>query len=173
MGCADGETESVGEADGNHGCDFGGRPLSVGEVGFADLFTDGDDDALPADHGAEAESESDGDFDPGGDEFGRLVEELLVIAEDRSVSRGNLGSTSGLGKQGHRGAGEVHLVTDVGLHGRWNATERAVGGGLVANVVDFLLKSERNAGVVLLGAEEALQLSFAVADGSALVDVVV
>ena len=37
---------------------------ALGEMVLADFFADGDDNALPADHGAEAESERDSDFDP-------------------------------------------------------------------------------------------------------------
>ena len=49
-----GQTEAVGEAD-RAGCDeFGRRALPVGEMRLADAFADGDDDALPSDHRAEA-----------------------------------------------------------------------------------------------------------------------
>ena len=59
-------------------------------MGLADLLADGDDDALPADHGAEAEGERDGDLDPGGDEAGGGVEELLVVGDGLGVRVGEL-----------------------------------------------------------------------------------
>ena len=68
----------VGAEDGEGGSDFGGRALSVGEVLLADFLADGDDDAFPADHGAEAEGDGDGDLNPGGDKLRRVVELLFV-----------------------------------------------------------------------------------------------
>ena len=50
-------------------------------MGLADLFADGDDDALPPDHGAEAERDGDGDLDPGRDELGRVIDRALVGVE--------------------------------------------------------------------------------------------
>ena len=38
---------------------LGGGALAIGQVRLADLFADRDDDALPADHGAEAERDRD------------------------------------------------------------------------------------------------------------------
>src|SRR5271170_5021972 len=81
---ADGETESVGGADCGHGGDFGDRSLSVGQMLFADLFPDRDHDALPADHGAEAESHGYGDLYPERYEAGGVIDVLLVIGEDSS-----------------------------------------------------------------------------------------
>ena len=46
------------------GDQFGGRALRVGQVRLADLLADGDDDALPADHGAQPERDRDRDLDP-------------------------------------------------------------------------------------------------------------
>ena len=81
---------------------LGGGALRVGEVGLADLFADGDDDALPADHGSKAEGESDGDLDPGGDEPGGRVEELLVVGDDLVVGVGDLGRRPWAGGGGFR-----------------------------------------------------------------------
>ena len=86
-------------ADGDHGGDFGRRALGIGQVSLADLFADRDHDALPADHGAEAERERYGHLDPGGNELGGLVEELFVVGQDGGVRSGDLGRTGGLGQQ--------------------------------------------------------------------------
>src|SRR5258708_29359256 len=72
----------IGGEDGAHGDEFGRRALSIGEVGFADLFADRDYDPLPADHGAETERESDRDLDPSGNEPRRSVEPTLVVGDD-------------------------------------------------------------------------------------------
>ncbi len=44
-------------------------PLRVGEVAFADFFSDGHHDALPADHRAQAQSEGHGTFHPHGNDI--------------------------------------------------------------------------------------------------------
>jgi hypothetical protein len=54
-------------------------------VGLTNLLADRDDDPLPADHGAKAERDSDGDFHPNGNELGRVVEGALV-----GIENGNL-----------------------------------------------------------------------------------
>jgi hypothetical protein len=64
-----------------HGNQLGACALGVGEVLLADLFADGDDDALPADHGSHAQRQGDGDLDPDGDELGGLVYCALVGGE--------------------------------------------------------------------------------------------
>ena len=82
----DGQTEPIGCADGGHRGDFRGGALSVGEVVFADFFADGDDDALPADHGAEAECESGGDLHPKRNEAGGAIDVALVVLQDGDVA---------------------------------------------------------------------------------------
>ena len=57
-----------------HGDELGCGALAIGQMRLADLLADGDDDALPADHGAEAERDRDRDLDPGRDELGRVVD---------------------------------------------------------------------------------------------------
>ena len=77
----DGETEHVGGADRAHRDQFGRRALRIGEMRLADLFANGDDDAFPADHRAEAERESDRDLHPRRDEARRaLSEQFLVVS---------------------------------------------------------------------------------------------
>ena len=71
----------VGEPDGAHGDEFGGSALGVGEMFLADFFTDGDDDAFPADHGAQAKRKRDGELDPGGDVLGGELEFLLIVGK--------------------------------------------------------------------------------------------
>ena len=51
----------------------GACTLSVGQVIFADAFAHCDDNALPADHRAEAERERYCDLNPGGNELGGVV----------------------------------------------------------------------------------------------------
>ena len=87
VGGADGEAEAVGGADGGHGGDFGDCALGVGEVALADFFADGDDDALPADHGAEAQSHGYGDLYPERNEAGGVVDVLFVVGEDGGSRR--------------------------------------------------------------------------------------
>ena len=72
-----GRPKTVGGADRRHGDEFGRGALAVGQMRLADLLADGDDDALPADHGAEAERDRDRDLHPGRDELGRAVERPL------------------------------------------------------------------------------------------------
>src|SRR5580698_9827997 len=85
VGGADGEAETVGCADGGHGGDFGYCSLGVGEMLFANFFSDGYYDALPADHGAEAEGHGYGDFYPEGNESGGVIDVLFVVGEDGGV----------------------------------------------------------------------------------------
>jgi len=85
---ADREAESVGSADSGHGGDFGGGTLCVSDMVLADFFADGDDDALPADHGAEAES--DGDFYPQRNEARGAVDVGFVVFEDGDIGGGEL-----------------------------------------------------------------------------------
>ena len=81
-----GKAEPVGRADGDHRGDLRRRALRVGQVVLADLLADRDDDALPADHRAEAERDRDGDLDPARDEACvALVDVLLVVLEDVRV----------------------------------------------------------------------------------------
>jgi hypothetical protein len=75
---ADGEVILIGKDDRAGGDQFGTGALGVGEVLFADFFADGDDDALPSDHGAQAEREGDGKFYPPGNKLGEMIQLLLV-----------------------------------------------------------------------------------------------
>src|SRR3981189_2855445 len=72
-------------ARGGGGARVGRSALRVGEVGLADLLADGDHDALPADHGAEAERDRDRDLDPARNELGRAVERTFVAVEGRHL----------------------------------------------------------------------------------------
>ena len=79
VGGTDWECRVIGHSDGRHGGDFRGSALRVGQMVLADFFADGDHDALPADHGAETESDRDGDLDPERDEVRGLVDVSFVI----------------------------------------------------------------------------------------------
>ena len=69
-----------------------------------------------------------------------LSRKPLVVGEDGVVGGADLGCAGSLGQQAEGLAGEVHLVADVGLHVGGHAAERAVADGLVADVVDLLLR---------------------------------
>ncbi len=161
----------ISSENGAHRNKLGRGALSVREVGLADLFANRDDDALPANHGAETKCQSDRDLDPGGNEAGRLVEEGLVIGDDLGVASAYPGAR--LCQYPERFAGQVHLITDVGLHLGRDAAERAVGGGLVADVSDLLLKGEDDPEFVLLGADEMFKLGCGVLQDCARLDIVV
>src|SRR5262245_22395405 len=79
---------------------------------LADFFADGDDDALPTDHGAEAESERDGDFDPQRNKASRAVNVGLVILQNRDVGRRELRLATFL-HDAKCFAGEIHVVAKV------------------------------------------------------------
>lgn len=74
MGRADRQSKPGSDAD-RARCDKLSRgALCVGEMAFAYFFADCDDDAFPADHGADAECESDRDEDPSGCVVGETAE---------------------------------------------------------------------------------------------------
>ena len=85
---ADRHAVLIGGDDGDRGHDFSRGALRVGQVLLADLLAHGDDDALPAHHGAEAQSDGNRDLDPGGNVLGRVVELLLVCAETPCLGGG-------------------------------------------------------------------------------------
>src|SRR5580704_2337815 len=112
VGGADGEAESVGGADGGHGGDFGYCSLRVSEMALADFFSNGYDDALPSNHGAESESHGDGNLDPEGNEAGGVIDVLFVVGEDGGVRGGDLRSVTFLHEtQGF--ADEIHIIAEV------------------------------------------------------------
>ena len=81
------QAKTVGGADRPHGDNFGGGALAISHMLFADLFADGDNNALPADHRSESERECDRKLHPVGNEFRGAVETLLVGAERRYIRR--------------------------------------------------------------------------------------
>src|SRR5665213_1951936 len=81
-------------------------------MGLADLLANGDDDALPADHGAEAERDRNGDLDPARNELGRAVERAFVAVEGSHVGAGEF-SFLVLHQKAKRLGGKVHVVTGV------------------------------------------------------------
>ncbi len=129
----DRQAEVIGGEDGEHGHQLGAGALCVGKVLFADLFANGDDDALPSDHGAHAQSQSHGNLYPGGNELGGLVDRGLVSLE-AGVLRRREGRLLGFLHDANGFAGHVHVVAHVGL---------LIGG----NSLQFLVKSDFVAGV--------------------------
>ena len=89
--------------------------LRVGQVFLADFFADGDDDALPADHGAHAERQGNRHLHPGGNELGGLVDFALVGWSDGSVLGRGEGGVVVLLHEPDGLAGHVHVVAHVGL----------------------------------------------------------
>jgi hypothetical protein len=78
-----GETVHVSSSDRAGRYKLGSRALTIGQMRLANLFADRDDDALPPDHRAEPEGNSDRDLDPSGDELRRGIERLLVGVQRR------------------------------------------------------------------------------------------
>jgi len=60
-----------------HRNQLGGGALRVGQIIFADLFANSDDNPLPADHRADAERYRDRHFDLGQDELCELSSDFL------------------------------------------------------------------------------------------------
>ena len=128
------QAEAVRRADRRRRDDFRRRALAVGQVGLADLFADGDDDALPADHRAETERDRHADLDPERNELGRAIELLLEGADLRLV-RGRQLALLVLRQDAETLRGEIHVVTKV-----LDLVERRLGDGaiLLDRVADLL-----------------------------------
>src|SRR5579863_1335836 len=75
-------------ADGHHRRDLRRRSLPVRQVILADLLTDRDHDALPADHRSQTQGDRHRNLNPWRNELGRAVEVLLVIRQDLVVVSG-------------------------------------------------------------------------------------
>src|ERR1019366_9638313 len=88
MGGTDRKSEPIRSPDGGHSGDLSSGALSVGEMVFADFFSDSHHDALPANHGAEPESDRDGNLHPSRNELGGEVNVILfVVIENLPVRR--------------------------------------------------------------------------------------
>ncbi len=86
--------------------------MRVSHVGFADFFTHGHHDALPAHHGAQAEGDGHGDLHPQRNKACGIVDlllEQLQLALGISVEIADLV----LVHQANGFAGQVHVVTHV------------------------------------------------------------
>ena len=79
---------------------------------FADLFADGDNDALPADHRSESERECDRKLHPVRNEFRGAVETLLVGAERRYFRRRKIAFLVFL-QETDRVGGEIRIVASI------------------------------------------------------------
>src|ERR1035437_2577570 len=152
VGGAYGQSELVGGEDGGHGDDAGAGSLRVGQVVLADFFAYFDHYTLPTDHGAEAQGQRNGHFDPVRNEPGGFVELALV-----AVKRGGLGGCKpGVVVLRHEPeclAGEVHVVADVGLVFRGNRFERFVEHHFAVYVLDQCLDGDNGGRLQLLGAD--------------------
>src|SRR5262245_42964567 len=79
---------------------------------LADFFADRHDNALPADHGAEAKSKSDGNLHPQRNEAGGTVNVGLVVLEDRDVGRSEFRLAAFL-HDAESLASQIHIVAEV------------------------------------------------------------
>jgi hypothetical protein len=109
----------VGREDRSGGDELGRDALPIGQVGLADLLADGDDDALPADQGAEPERNCDRELDPERDELGRAVEGPLVAIECRDVLLAKVGFLV-LHQEADCFRREIHVVARVANDGAAN-----------------------------------------------------
>src|SRR5262249_20067570 len=96
---ADRQPVGVGGRNRAHSHQLGGGALAVGQVLLADLLADGDNDAFPTHHRAEAKRYRDRDLDPGGDELGRIIQGPLVVVQHRDLLWGQLASLSFIRKR--------------------------------------------------------------------------
>ena len=129
----DRQAVTVGRRNGRGCRDFGAGALRVGQVGLADLLADGDDDALPADHGAKAERDGDGDLDPARNEFRRAVERALVAVERGNLGAGEFGFLV-LHQEAKCLGDQVHVVAGVADGLRREFRQRAILVDLVGDV---------------------------------------
>ena len=133
VGGRDRQAVDVGGRDRRRRRDLGRRALRVGQVGLADLLADGDDDALPADHGAEPERDRDRDLHPDRNELGRVVERALVGVERGDLAGIELGFLV-LRQEAKRFGHQIHVVAGVADGFRRNLGQRAVFADLLGDV---------------------------------------
>jgi hypothetical protein len=105
-------TVHIGSGDRAGGDELGCRTLTIGQMGLADLLADGDYDALPADHRAEAERDRHRDLDPKRDVLGSAIERLLVGDQRRNIGRRQIGGLV-LHQQAQRFVGQIHVVAGI------------------------------------------------------------
>ena len=112
----------VGNHDRAHGHRLGRGALTIGEVVLADFFADRFDDALVADHRAEAKREGHGIFDPIGDVVGQGVGMLA----QRLLGRADLrfkGETAGFVEFGDGFGNEIKIGAHVAALARRQGLE--------------------------------------------------
>src|SRR5208283_5541156 len=131
----DWQAKTVGGTDRSHGDNFGGGALAIGHMLFADLFADGDDDPLPADHCSEPERERDRNLYPVGNEFRSAVETLLVGAERRYIRLRKIVLLIFLQKTDRLG-GEIHVVARIADGRGRDFGEGTVGLDLFRNIAN-------------------------------------
>ena len=120
------QAEDVGHADGAGCGDLCRHALGVGHALLADLLADGQDHALPADHGAQAQRYRYGDLHPQRDEARGVVDlllEQLQLALGVSIEMADLA----LVHQANGFAGQVHVVAHVAHVARAGNTPTGVG----------------------------------------------
>ena len=161
------QAEAVRSADHRRCDDFSRSALAVGQVGLADFLADSDDDPLPADHGAHAERDGDGDFHPGRDELRRVVD-ALMIGVDRQLVLGCDRRLARLLHQPQRFAGQVHVVTDVAYLFRRDLVDRLIDGNLIADILGQRLDRRDGFGGQRMGADITANLGAGVGGSVAL-----
>ncbi len=145
MGGADGEAESVGGSDRGHGGDFRHCALGVGEMALADFFPHRDNNSLPSNHGAEAESHGYRDLHPKRNEAGGVVDVLFVISEDGGFG-GSESRVVTLLHQADGFADEIHIIAEVAHLVVGDVLHLFVKSGFVADVGDQGAQREHGVG---------------------------
>src|SRR6516164_1616799 len=108
----DGQTKSVGGANGGHRRNFGGCALCVSQVVLADFLAHGDHNALPANHGPEAQCQSYGNLNPKGNETSRAVQVDFVVLQHGGIRGGELRFSAFL-HEANGFASQIHVVAEV------------------------------------------------------------
>src|SRR5262249_6247695 len=136
------------------------------------FFADGDDDALPSDHRAEAECERHSDFHPQWDKACGAVHVRFVVFEDRQV-RGGKFRVAGLLDDAKGFTRDVHVVAEVAYVLTGYRRELLELRHFRADAIHELAQREHGAGLELPGTDEFSDFVARVTDGRGRSDVLV
>src|SRR5262249_45939344 len=126
VGCRDREAEIVRSRDRPHRDNLGRPTLAIGQVLLANPFADRNDNAFPSDHGSQAKGESNRYLYPIRNEFGGVVEALLIGAKHRHLRLRKVVLLILL-QESYGFRGEIHIVTGVADLGCRDLRDRAIG----------------------------------------------
>ena len=149
---ADGQSKLISGKYGRHRNQSGAGALRIGQVLLTDLLAYRDDNASPADHGAESKRQRDGHFDPVGNEPCRFVEPALVVIQRRGFIGGKTGIVVLL-HQPDGFAGEVHVVADIGLILSWNRLEFLVKDHFAIHILNQAAEGKNGGRLQFLGTD--------------------